>query len=92
MKTNDKEQSIKHDNNVFLLENFFKEDYPEVSNEEISAQLAKIIDNYFYKMTTFEEFKAACKEVFEVDVTEENFKSFVKEFENTYHTKNKEKE
>ena len=35
-------------------------------------------------MTTFEEFKAACKEVFEVDVTEEVFKSFIKEFENTY--------
>ena len=92
MKPNDKEQSIKRDNNVFLLENFFKENYQEISNEEISAQVTKNIDNYFYNMTTFEEFKAACKEVFEVDVTEEDFKSFVKEFENTYHTKNKEKE
>ena len=91
MKTNDKEQSIKHDTDGLFLENFFKEDYPEVSNEEISAQLAKIIDNYFYNMTTFEEFKAACKEVFEVDVTEEVFKSFVKEFEATY-THKKEKE
>lgn len=91
MKTNDKEQSIKRDTNSFLLENFLKS-YQEITNEEISAQVTKNIDNYFYKMTTFEEFKAACKEVFEVDVTEEDFKSFVKEFENTYHTKNKEKE
>lgn len=92
MKTNDKEQRIKRDTNGFLLENFFKEKYQEITNEEISAQVAKNIDNYFYNMTTFEEFKAACKEVFEVDVTEEDFKNFVREFENTYHTKNKEKE
>lgn len=71
-----------------LAENF--KDYRPISDEELAAWSAEIIDNYFYNMTTFEEFKAACKEVFEVDdVTEENFKSFVEEFENTYHTKNK---
>lgn len=85
MKTNDKEQGLEHDTNSLVLENFLKEAYRPISDEELATWSAEIIDRYFYRCSSFEEFKAACKEVFEVDdVTEEDFKSFVKEFETTY--------